>query len=258
MSDSEVALRATSISVRYGGVTANDEVSLSVGAGEVVGLIGPNGAGKTTFVDAVTGFAKYTGTVSVGGRALDGLPAHKRRQLGLARTWQGGELFHSMTVKQNVLTAADTGGIRGLLSDLGGRKGAAYAAQEDVLTALDVLGLSDMTDVRTDRLSLGQQRLVGVARSLVSHPKVLLLDEPAAGLDTRESDHLAEIFPVITGLGIGILLIEHDMHLVFGACKRVCVLEFGKIIASDDAAAVRSMPAVRRAYLGDAAALEEA
>ncbi|SEG91648.1 ABC-type branched-chain amino acid transport system, ATPase component [Thermomonospora echinospora] len=245
--DPNTLLLTRDISVQYGGVRANDEVCIEVGAAEIVGLIGPNGAGKTTFVDAVTGFAPHTGTIELDGVRLDSVPAHRRRRLGLARTWQSGELFTDLTVAENLAVSVDPPGLRGLVADLGRRR---KRADEDIQEALSLVGLEAMAGRRPDELSLGRQKLAGVARALVGSTRVLLLDEPAAGLDTEESAEFGHELRRIAASGPGVLLIDHDMTLVLDVCDRVYVMDFGKIIASGAPSDVSSDAQVIAAYLG--------
>jgi branched-chain amino acid transport system ATP-binding protein len=242
-------LRITDLTVRYGGVVANQNVTLEVRPGEIVGLIGPNGAGKTTLVDAATGFARYEGSVALDGRSLDRLAPHRRRRAGLSRTWQSGELFDNLTVEQNVLSALRPGGLRALGRDVFGRRSS--ATPPEVMRALEQVGLSDMKDAVARDLSLGRQKLVGVARALVGTCGLLLLDEPAAGLHQHESDEFASSMRAIARGGLGTLLIDHDMQLVLGVCDRLYVMEFGKIIFSGTPAEARVSPAVINAYLGE-------
>lgn len=238
--------RTRGLTVTYGGVTANDAVDLDVHRGQVVGLIGPNGAGKTTYVDAVTGFAPSTGEVWLDGRRIDRMPAHRRRRAGLARTWQAGELFDDLSVTSNLAVAVQGGGLRGLAADLLRRD----AARPPYDPVLDELGLADEADRRPDALSLGRQKLVGVARALAGGSQVLLLDEPAAGLDTHESVGFGEEVRRMADRGLAILLIDHDMNLVLGACDLIYVLDFGRVIAVGTPEEVRRDPAVVAAYLG--------
>ncbi|WP_181311169.1 ABC transporter ATP-binding protein [Nocardioides campestrisoli] len=245
----EPLLAAERLTVRYGGVIANDAVSLRVHAGEVVGLIGPNGAGKTTFVDAVTGFTPSTGEVTLAGRRLTGAP-HRRRRAGLGRTWQAGELFDDVSVADNVAVAARTVGLRTLLQDLTGRSGRRRPEEAE---ALALVGLGAEADRRPSELSLGQQKLVGVARAVVGGTRVVLLDEPAAGLDTHESRQLGHDVRRVAGSGRGVLLIDHDMALVLEHCDRIYVMDFGVVIAAGTPAQVREDPAVLAAYLGGVA-----
>jgi branched-chain amino acid transport system ATP-binding protein len=241
-------LRTEALSVRYGGLVANDHVDLTVAPGEIVGLIGPNGAGKTTFVDAVTGFTAADGAVHLGGERIDGLPAHQRRRRGLSRTWQSGELFGNLTVAQNIEVAVAPGGLGAILRDVFGRRRASL--RRVVTDALRVVGLEGIEDTVTRNLSLGQQKLVGVARALVGGSSVVLLDEPAAGLDSQESLEFADRVRAIARGGPGVLLIDHDMSLVLGVCDRVYVMEFGKVIFTGTPAQARTDPKVIAAYLG--------
>jgi branched-chain amino acid transport system ATP-binding protein len=247
-SEPERGLRTTGLTVRYGGLVANSGVDLHVGPGEIVGLIGPNGAGKTTFVDAVTGFTPAEGRVRLAGRRLDDLPAHLRRRRGLSRTWQSGELFGNLTVAQNIEVAASPGGFGAVLRDLFGRRRGSL--REDVRRALRTVGLDGIEDTVTRDLSLGRQKLAGVARALAGHCDVVLLDEPAAGLDSEESREFAGRVREIARGGPGVLLIDHDMSLVLGVCDRVYVMESGKIIFSGPPARARTDPGVVAAYLG--------
>ncbi|GAA4698581.1 hypothetical protein GCM10023215_41230 [Pseudonocardia yuanmonensis] len=248
MSDAQKGLHTRDLTVRYGGLVANDSVTIDVEPGTVVGLIGPNGAGKTTFVDAVTGFTACEGEIVLDGARIDALPPHQRRTAGLSRTWQSGELFGNLSVAENLLVAARTGGWRTLVRDVfvPRRK----ASDDVVARALEVVGLGDVADTLARDLTLGQQKLVGVARALAGGCEVLLLDEPAAGLDSMESQAFAARVRSIADSGPGILLIDHDMSLVLGVCDVVTVLEFGKQIFTGTPAEARTDPTVVAAYLG--------
>jgi ABC-type branched-subunit amino acid transport system ATPase component len=229
-------LRATGVSVSFGGVDALTGFDLEVGEGELVGLIGPNGAGKTTFVDALTGFVTYRGSVELDARDLRGLPPHDRARLGLARTWQSTELFDDLSISENVNVAAH------------GR-----AADDAVGEALGLVELGWAAELMPSDLSQGQRKLAGVARAIAMRPRLLCLDEPAAGLDTGESTELGRRLRRLADGGTSMLLIDHDMGLVLSICDRVYVLEFGKLIASGPPGAVRGDQKVVTAYLGSAA-----
>jgi len=236
--------------VSYGGVHALSGVDLSVRPGELVGLIGPNGAGKTTFIDAVTGFVAYDGTVSLGGADLTRLPPHSRARRGLVRTWQSIELFDGLTVAENVAVAAEPGSGWITFRETFAKGRARVGAAEH---ALALLGLDARAHTDAGELSQGERKLVGVARALAGGPQVICLDEPAAGLDSDESVQLGKRLRSLVDTGIGMLLVDHDMALVLDVCDSVVVLDFGKVIASGPSALVRENPAVISAYLGKAA-----
>jgi branched-chain amino acid transport system ATP-binding protein len=244
-------LAATRLSVRFGGVHALSGVDLAVAEGELVGLIGPNGAGKTTLVDAVTGFVDYTGQVELDGRNLAGLRPHVRAVLGLSRTWQSSELFDDLTVRENLAVASRRPSLwetaRELVTD------SPPTNAEAVDEALELVELGWAADLMPSDLSQGQRKLVGIARAVAMGPRLLCLDEPAAGLDTGESEELGRRLRGLADRGSSMLLIDHDMGLVLGICHRIVVLEFGKVIAAGPPEAVRRDPKVVTAYLGSAA-----
>ncbi len=244
-------LETRDLTVRYGGVTANDRISLRVMPGSVTGLIGPNGAGKTTFLDAITGMTPSTGQVCLGGHPLAGLPAHARARRGLARTWQSVELFDDLTVRENLQVAAVALTARSVLGDL--VHPARRRIEADPGRALALLDIEDLADERPASLSLGQRKLVGVARALAASPRVVVLDEPAAGLDVGESRLLGQRLRAVAERGIAVLLVDHDMSLVLEVCDRVAVLEFGALIAEGTPAEIRSDRRVVAAYLGSSA-----
>ncbi|MCU1345136.1 MAG: putative transporter ATP-binding protein, partial [Acidimicrobiia bacterium] len=229
-------LEIRELTVRYGAVTAVDALSVTVDPGEIVGLIGPNGAGKTTLIDAISGFAPATGSIKLGTESLDGLRPHVRTRRGLGRTFQDVGLWEDLTVEENVGVRSGSSGS----SDGSG----------DVESTLTMLGLDAVRDRPASELSQGQRQLVSIARALVGNPRVLLLDEPAAGLDSKESLWLGERLRDIRDGGVTILLIDHDMGLVLSLCDYVQVLNFGQLIAGGPPAVVRADPAVASAYLG--------
>jgi branched-chain amino acid transport system permease protein len=227
----KAVLRVNGLSVAFGGVHALSDVDLEVREGELVGLIGPNGAGKTTLIDAVTGFVHFSGTVELDGRAVGRLAPYQRARLGLGRTWQSTDLFDDLDVRENLTVAApkDTG---------------------EVDSTLASVGIDVASEAMPSQLSQGQRKLVGIARALASSPRLVCLDEPAAGLDTNESQQLGVRLRELADQGQSTLLIDHDMGLVLSICDRVVVLEFGKVIADDVPDVVRRDPNVISAYLG--------
>jgi ABC-type branched-subunit amino acid transport system ATPase component/ABC-type branched-subunit amino acid transport system permease subunit len=242
------ALEVERVDVRYGGVRAVQDVSLTVRAGQLHGLIGPNGAGKTSTLDAIAGFCASEGTIRVNGTDVSRLPPHRRFGAGLARTWQATELFLDLTVRDNLLVAAQPGSRGDLVNDVVGRT---RISTDDAMSALRLLGIEHLADSHPAELSTGQQKLVGVARALAARPAVLLCDEPAAGLDSAESRELGRHLRTVADTGVAVVLIEHDLSLVLQMCDEVTVLDFGRVIAQGTPEAVRRDPAVMTAYVGD-------
>ena len=243
-------LATTDLSVCFGGVHAVEDVDIDAEEGQLVGLIGPNGAGKTTFIDAITGYVRYTGRVELDGRELTGMAPHERARLGLARTWQSTELFDDLTVRENLAVAAERPSFLALAAEVVGRRIPTVESPDDALQLLD---LDRIADAMPSELTQGQRKLVGVARAIAMRPRLLCLDEPAAGLDTRESEDLGRWLRQIADAGTTTLLIDHDMGLVLNICDRIIVLEFGKVIAAGPPDQVRRDPRVVEAYLGGGA-----
>ncbi|HLM63386.1 MAG TPA: ATP-binding cassette domain-containing protein [Acidimicrobiales bacterium] len=243
-------LRIHSLSVAYGGVRAVDGVSIDVEAGTLVGLIGPNGAGKTSLIDALSGFVAYDGGVTLDGAALDDLAPHQRVRHGLARSFQTVELFDDLDVRGNLLVATERLTVGRALRDLVAprRPGTPGALER----AVDVVGIRPLLDRSTAELSEGERKLVGVCRALVTEPRVLLLDEPAAGLDTEESRRLGDRLRAVVAAGTTVVLVDHDMDLVLGVCDVVHVIEGGRHIATGPPDEIRRDPRVAAAYLGTA------
>jgi branched-chain amino acid transport system ATP-binding protein len=246
-------LEARDISKRFSGIAALSQVSLSVDAGEFVGLIGPNGAGKTTFFNCLDGFLKPDhGRALFGGRDLTRLPTYRRARLGLARTFQRTELFAGMSVREHLLVAerARTSGVT-LWRDLLLRSRINSAERETADRMLELLGIADDADRPIESLSLGRTRLVELGRALMGQPRLLFLDEPSSGLDRTETDEMARVLrDAQREHGTAILLIEHDIDLVRDVTTRLYVLDYGKLIASGKTQEVLADSEVRHAYLG--------
>jgi branched-chain amino acid transport system ATP-binding protein len=233
---SDTLLDVDGLGRRFAGLVAVDGVSFTVTRGQVHGLIGPNGAGKTTLFNLLSGLiASDTGHVRLDGVTLDGLPSWRRARLGLARTFQNIRLFADMTVLENVLTGLHA-------RALSGRHARARAS-----ALLDRVGLGAAAVRRAGELSYGDQRRLEIARALATEPKLLLLDEPAAGMNPAETEALVTL---LRGLGVTLLLVEHDMSLVMRLCDRITVLNFGRKIAEGAPDEIRREPAVIEAYLG--------
>ncbi len=252
-------LEARGLSVKYGGLFANDSIDLDCHNGKLVGLIGPNGAGKTTFIDAITGFTPISsGIVTFDGQDLAGMRPDARAIAGLTRTFQSLELFEDLTVRDNLMAAAERPRWYSVAVDvlLPGRADRQYKEQVD--WALDIMRISDLEEALPSELSNGQRKLIGVARAFAALPKLVLLDEPAAGLDISESQLLGKRLRASLEHDMSLFLIDHDMGLVLNVCDYIYVLDFGRIIAQGTPAEVRADPAVIAAYLGESAGEEQA
>ena len=237
-------LATTGLSVHFGGVRAVDEVELVVGEGQLVGLIGPNGAGKTTFVDAITGFVRYTGRAELDGRDLAGMPPHVRARRGLARTWRASSCS---TISRCARTSWSRPSALVLRSRASSSAVPRAATRRPTRRSrCSELGL--LADAMPSELTQGQRKLVGVARAIAMQPRLLCLDGLVAGLDTHESGELGRQLRQIADAGTATLLIDHDMGLVLTICDRIVVLEFGKVIAAGSPDEVRRDPLVVKAY----------
>ena len=234
-------LQAQDVAIHYGGVKALDGVSLTLEKGQIRGLIGPNGAGKSTVIDAITGRRRLTrGQVILDGEDVSHLGAVERRMRGLSRSFQRTSIFAGMPVRKQVELASYKMGV----SDSAG----------DAEAVLQELDLARMDNVLAEDLGYGEQRRLDLALALVGRPKLLMLDEPMAGLSVKESLDLAQHLKALTSRwDVSVLLVEHDMDVVFGISDVVTVFELGRVIASGDPAQVRADPRVREAYLGSAA-----
>ena len=245
--------------MRFGGVNALQNVSFDLYGGEILGLIGPNGAGKTTMFNCITGVLQgYTGHIRYDGRDLRGLKPHSRARLRIARTFQNLELFDELSALDNLLLPLDAFAERGVIGDLlrlpmtvfGERE-----AQEKARAILHFMELGDYADTPAGDLPVGLQRRLEIGRALCLEPRLLLLDEPGAGLDARETGELAELLAAVRKrFGVTMLIVDHDMALIMRICNRIYVLDYGQIIAEGTPEEIQAHPQVLRAYLGEAAA----
>ena len=246
-----ITLSVKDLTVQFGGVTAVDRVSLIVHPGEVVGLIGPNGAGKTTIIDAVTGYVKPVGgEVALDDVGINSWSATKRARQGLRRSFQSLELFEDISVEDNIRVGADARDPKSWLTDLlwPGR----HSLPSTAVSAIHEFDLEPFLGALPDQLPYGRRRLVGIARAVASGPSVVMLDEPAAGLDDTESRELASLIRRLANdWKMGVLLVEHDVGLVMSTCDRIVVVDFGRVIATGTPSQVRDDDAVKRAYLGN-------
>jgi branched-chain amino acid transport system ATP-binding protein len=249
-----MVLEVKKISKNFGGIQALTDVSFSIEQGEVIGLIGPNGAGKTTMFNMITAmFPPSSGEIVFMGKSLSGLKPHEITKLGICRTFQNIRLFSDLTVRENVMVGNHcrlTTGVWQSVFRTKHQKKEEKKVLEKADDILEIVGLSEYSQTIAKNLSYGQQRRLEIARALASDPKLLLLDEPAAGMNEKETNDLFDLITKIKSLGITVLLIEHDMPLVMRICSRLVVLNFGEKIAEGTPDSIQTNKEVIEAYLG--------
>ena len=254
MTSNATLLTIDSISKSFGGIQALEDITFSLMPRSITGLIGPNGAGKTTLFNLITGiFPPDSGSIEFSGKSLSGKMVHDLVKTGIARTFQNVELFSSMTVLENILVGMHVRTRCGLIGSVLKTPGVIAEerkSRERALELLDFVGLADYADRKSADLPFGWQRLLELARALASEPGLLLLDEPAAGLNMSETDTLGELIENIRQQGVTVLLVEHDMALTMRICDRIIVLDRGKKIAEGTPRDIQSNEAVMAAYLG--------
>ncbi len=248
-------LEVSAITQVFGGVTALDDVSFCAAKGAITGVIGPNGAGKTTLFNIITGIYRQTsGRVRLEGKDVTGLPPERLARRGLVRTFQNIELFGAMTVLENVMVGLHTKSSSGVLSCA--LKMPWSIAEErrirtEAMKWLEFTAIADLADVTAGNLPFGKGRLLEIARALAVGPAIILMDEPAAGLNSRETLTLARLIQAIREMGITVVLVEHDMELVMDICDRIVVLNLGKKLAEGTPREIQENPEVIAAYLGE-------
>ena len=253
--DKTPVLETRHLGLEFGGLKAVEDFNLTIGKTEIAGLIGPNGAGKTTVFNLLTKvYQPTTGTVLINGKDTAGMNTMQANRLGIARTFQNIRLFSNMTVEDNVRIGLHNQVRYGMFTGifrLPGYWKQERAQHEQALRLLSIFGMQDMADVKAGSLPYGAQRRLEIVRALATHPSLLLLDEPAAGMNPHETEELMHnIIKIRDEFQIAVMLIEHDMNLVMGICEGICVLNYGRIIAKGTAEEIQQNPVVIEAYLG--------
>lgn len=256
MSEKKYILEVDELGINFGGLRAVNNFSMKIEEGQLYGLIGPNGAGKTTVFNMLTGvYTPTDGTVKLEGKKINGMKPYAITRLGIARTFQNIRLFKDMTVKENVLVALDTQANYGLFSGMFKLPNSLKQEKDmdqEAMSLLEVFHLEKDADKLAKNLPYGKQRELEIIRALGAHPKLLLLDEPAAGMNPQETKNLMETIRLVRDrFNIAILLIEHDMKLVMGICEKISVLNYGMLLAEGTPEEIRTNPDVVKAYLGE-------
>lgn len=248
-------LRLERITQVFGGLTALEDISFTAKSGEITGVIGPNGAGKTTLFNIVTGIYHQTaGAVYLNDRNVSGFPPEKLATLGMVRTFQNIELFGQMTVVENVMVGLHTKSKSGILScalKLPGHLKEERVIRERAMQWLDFAGVTELCQTEAANLPFGKGRLLEIARAMALEPQIILMDEPAAGLNSRETVELAALIRKIRESGVTVVLVEHDMELVMDVCDSILVLNLGRKLAEGTPQEIQENPAVIAAYLGE-------
>jgi ABC-type branched-subunit amino acid transport system ATPase component len=243
------------VTQRFGGVTALEDISFKITPGEITGVIGPNGAGKTTLFNIISGiYTQTSGTITFDGRDVSGFSSERLAVLGVVRTFQNVELFGQMTVLENAMVGLHTRSSSGLLSCMfktPGHLAEERRIREKALHWLDYTGIADLAEITAGNLPFGKARMLEIARALALEPRIILMDEPAAGLNNRESQDLALLIRKIRDMGITVVLVEHDMELVMDICDSIVVLNLGRLLALGTPREIQENPQVIAAYLGE-------